>query len=403
MIGWDDIKEGYEKFNRAFVKAQFTAEVRADFYDQVTMLYSNGVPLEEALKRIWVSAARAKDVDTKDDGSGKDWIVVADEKVKTSNPTANVAMDCIKTLKAGENFSKALTHWVDPQEVSLIASGEDGDLTAAFARVVKTMQRRSELLAGVIVPLVMPFFLFLMIAFLLTFGAFSFAPQLLQLAPLEKWQGLTAVYLHIEVFIGNWWWAALILIGGVVGSFAVSLPRWRGSDRDWEEINQLSSLDADYALPMTTRAKVDRYAPYSIYRIYLGSIFLNGLVQAQGQGIKLGDSLVTARNFASPWLAERCDDISWAVAKGNKLGKALELAGHEFPDKQTIQFIQVLEDVDPTGAALDAFTDKWIKRNIRQIAGQAMLVRVIAMAAGGLCLALMYGAIYGIQQISHIH
>lgn len=371
----------YARMERRRVRWEFNAERRTDFYEQITQLHGNGIALEEALRRIY--------------------LVAADGKEKPTDAVAIISQELYRGVAAGNTFSALLGAWVPEGEVSLIAAGEaGGDLLAAFERIVVSMERRKRLVAGVVVPLVLPMTLALLIYGLLFFNAFFFAPQLLQMQPLEKWKGLTRVLLDTSVFFKHWWWAISALVVAGVVLFTASLSRWTGPTRDWYAVAQQAKADSSFRLPMPMRSKVDRFPPYSIYRIYQASMFLNSLVQMQGQGISAQAALETLRRFSSPWLRERIADTLWSVAGGEPLGVALEKAGHEFPDKMTIQFVKTLEANDPTGKALDTFLERWINRNIKQVGKQAMVLRMIALTAAALMLLLFYGGIYGIQQMS---
>lgn len=371
---WESFKHGYTRF-------EFNSELRTDFYEQITQLYGNGIKLEEAMKRIY--------------------LVASDGKPNPTSATAVVARECIAGLTTGGKFADVIGKWVSADEASVIAAGEDaGQILEAFKRVNKSMKRRKKLIAGVWIPLALPTMLMVVIFGILIFSAFYFCPQLLTLAPLDAWKGLTYDLMLISGVIGDWWW---LMVGSVIAGiifFVWSLGRWRGGERDWVAIKQEALRNPDYVLPMTLRDRFDKFAPYSIYRIYMASVFIDNVVQMQSQGLALPQTLESIRRFASPWLQEKIDDTLWGVNRGLRLGDALAAAGHHFPDKGTISFLQVLEEADSTGAALEKFSGRWIKRNTVKVGQAARWLRIICMLAAGLILALFYGAVYGISQMS---
>lgn len=375
------LRDIFEAVDRARIRFEFGMDGRIDFYEQISQLYGNGIQLEEALKRIQ--------------------LVASGGKPKSSNALAVIAQDCIAGIGAGLPFSDVMRRWITEDEASIIAAGEEtGDLLGALERCVESSSRRKALIAGVTQPLALPLLLVFIEFGLLGFIAFYFAPQLLALAPIERFKGQTLQLLQLAVFVQSWWWAILIPLVVFVIAFVVSLPRWRGRSRDWDAISAAVEHDPTYRLAKPFRSLVDKYVPpYAIYRIYVASVFLDNVAQMQGQGIPLPRVLATVSKFASPWLQERVEDTLWGVNRGLPLGDALDAAGHEFPDAGSIAFIRVLESSDATGQALQRFTSRWMLQNTRKVSQIAMWLRLIVFLAFGLTLTLFFGAVYGVSQM----
>ncbi|MEY2117141.1 type II secretion system F family protein [Rhodanobacter sp. FW106-PBR-R2A-1-13] len=371
----------YEGIDRARIRLEFGMDGRLDFYEQIAQLYGNGIQLEEALKRIY--------------------LVASGGKANSSNALAVIAQDCIAGIGAGLPFSDVMRRWITEDEASIIAAGEEtGDLLGALERCVASSQRRKALIAGVTQPLTLPLLLVVIELGLLGFISFYFAPQLLALAPINRFKGQTLQALQLAVFIQSWWWAILIPMVLLIIAFVISLPRWRGGSRDWDAINIAVEQDPRHVLRKPLRSLVDKYVPpYAIYRIYVASVFLDNVAQMQGQGIPLPRVLATVGKFASPWLQERIEDTLWGVNRGLPLGDALESAGHEFPDAGSIAFIRILESSDATGQALQRFTARWMVQNTRKVSQIAMWLRLIVFLAFGMTLTLFFGAVYGVSQM----
>lgn len=52
--------------------------------------------------------------------------------------------------------------------------------------------------------------------------------------------------------------------------------------------------------------------------------------------------MVHIHKHASPWLQQRLQDTMYGLSMGKNLGVALDLAGHKFPDEESIAYITTI-------------------------------------------------------------
>ncbi|MDR5671210.1 type II secretion system F family protein, partial [Burkholderia cenocepacia] len=84
------------------------------------------------------------------------------------------------------------------------------------------------------------------------------------------------------------------------------------------------------------RAWLDRYPPYSIYRLITGCGFLVALSSLQAAGFTVERSLARLAADATPWLRQRIDDMLFGVKSGLNVGEAMKNAGYRFPSEEIV-------------------------------------------------------------------
>ena len=127
------------------------------------------------------------------------------------------------------------------------------------------------------------------------------------------------------------------------------------------------------------RVFLDRLPPWSIYRTLKGTTFLLNVAVMLRAGIKPYDSLQRLSRTANPWLKQRIEATRYGVGLGQNFGQALKNAGHEFPDKQAIQFLSVLASRKGFAEAALRFSDRWLNTSLKQVDAAAGLIRGLSL------------------------
>lgn len=157
----------------------------------------------------------------------------------------------------------------------------------------------------------------------------------------------------------------------------VTLPTYRWKGRVW----------LDRTLP-----------PWSIYRMLQGTTFLLNMAVMLNAGIRPYDSLASMIKISPPWLKQRLEAARYGVGLGHNLGVALRSAGHDFPDRQAIQYLCILANREAS-PALVKFSRRWQETSLKQIELAAGLVKNFALIfIGALMILVLLGA-YQAQQL----
>ncbi|HFX3455646.1 type II secretion system F family protein, partial [Pseudomonas aeruginosa] len=158
----------------------------------------------------------------------------------------------------------------------------------------------------------------------------------------------------------------------------VTLPTYRWKGRVW----------LDRTLP-----------PWSIYRMLQGTTFLLNMAVMLNAGIRPYDSLASMIKISPPWLKQRLEAARYGVGLGQNLGVALRSAGHDFPDRQAIQYLCILANRGGFSEALVKFSRRWQETSLKQIELAAGLVKNFALIfIGALMILVLLGA-YQAQQL----
>lgn len=341
------------KFAQFMFKSDKTARRR--LWLKLAKLISNGVPILQGLESLYSRRV----------ASGGD-----------KHPSAIAFNSWIQGIRNGERLSGVINGWVGDDERMLISAGEQsGTMENAFISAARVMEARAQINSAVFNGLAYPFVL-LMLAFgvLYLFG-FKIIPAFSKIASPEKWTGLARVMIDVSLFAQHWLWLIAIFIACIVIAFFLSLPKWDG--------------------PM--RIRLDRYAPYGIYRVMQGSTWLIGLSALVEAGLRIETALQQLSSTASPWLRARIDACLRGTRSGLNVGESLARSGYEFPDREIIDDLGVYSSLSGFDAALSILGKEWLDESVAQIKERMGVVFGVSILAVGLLIAFMVGGMMSMQ------
>lgn len=333
------IVDGYHRLNFWFYRNQFSMRKRVFIYTGLQRLMSNGVMLNVALLRMYE--------------------VMSDDGRKEKTPQVMFLRDALFYLSNGSRFSEALYDWMPYREASLIEAGEAaGDIVGAIDTTLHRMRRSNEVAAATKKALIYPAVLIGSLGALLSMVSFFLVPTFESaMRGQADWTGSAAILKLISDFTTNYSWILLLLLWLAVVALAFLLPRWNGKARTW----------------------LDRYPPFSLYRLLYGATFISSLASMMKHGISMNDALERMKKRANPWMEERIDGAIYGLQMGNNLGVALENAGHDFPDRLAVKFIRVLSEQRGFDEALEKYGDQWLEDSLDLIQRVAKVLGNIAL------------------------
>lgn len=341
------------KFARFMFKVDKTGRRR--LWLKLAKLISNGVPILQALETL--NSRRIAS------GGAK-------------HPHAIAFGEWIRGIQNGSRLSSMLEGWTGDDERMLISAGEQsGTMEKAFISAARVMEARAQINSAVFNGLAYPFVL-LMLAFgvLYLFG-FKIIPAFSKIASPDKWHGLARMMVEVSLFAQHWLWLVAVLIAVVITAFFFSLPRWDG--------------------PM--RVRLDRYAPYGIYRVMHGSTWLIGLSALVEAGLRVETALQQLSSTASPWLRTRIDACLHGTRSGLNVGEALARSGYEFPDREIIDDLGVYSSLSGFDVALSVLGKEWLEESVAQIKGRMGVVFGVSLLIVGFVIAFMVGGMMNMQ------
>lgn len=333
MLGdvWSDLQDRW-------YSTQFGSKERLQFYESMSTLLENGVLLNDAVRELYG--------------------IYSDGGKQKHHPIALACREASMGVSNGKVLAEAMSNWLPSQERALIDAGqESGDLISALNDCVRLVEARGKILASVVSATVYPLLLWALMAYLLGIISYRMVPNMVRMSDPRYWTGTAAVLYEISNFVtgpGIYVLIALVLLVIVI---FWSMPHYTGPGR----------------------VAFDRMPPWSIYRTLHGTTFLLNVAVMLRAGIKPYDSLPMLSRTASRWLKQRIEATRYGVGLGQNFGQALKNAGHEFPDKQAIQFLCVLASRKGFAEASMRFSSRWLDNSLKQVAMAASLIRNISI------------------------
>jgi type II secretory pathway component PulF len=274
---------------------------------------------------------------------------IRDRRIKSGakNDPETVALGAWgKSLRNGMRLSSAIDGWASPEEVMLISAGEEsGRMISAMQSTIQLMEAKRAILGAIIAGLAYPAVLLLM-AFAVTYlFGFKIVPAFSHVARGDEWTGMARALINISWFAQNWLWLAAAISAGLVTVFFLTISRFDGAPRVY----------------------LDRFAPYSIYRILQGSTWLIAVSSLVGAGMRVEAALQQLSRHGSIWLSNRIEDTLAEMRCGMNLGEALRRTGFNFPDPEIIDDLCVYASLSGFEQSLKHLADQWLHESVSRI------------------------------------
>lgn len=279
-------------------------------------------------------------------------------------------------IRNGARLSEAIREWVSTEEMMLISAGEQsGTIEAALASTARVMEARKQIKGAVFGGLAYPFVLMLMAFAVLYLFGFKIVPAFTRVLQHATWHGIAKAMINVSTFAQHWLWLIGPLFAALIVAFFFSLPRFDG--------------------PL--RVRLDRYAPYSIYRVMQGSTWLIAIAALVEAGLRTEAALEQLSSTASPWLRRRLQECLAGMRSGRNMGEALARSGYEFPDREIIDDLGVYAALSGFDAALALLGREWLDESVERIEMQMKAVFGFSILLVGGVVAFMVGGMMEMQ------
>jgi len=292
----------------------------------------------------------------------KDSVRTLHEQAKARNPfLAEVFEHVLVRLGSAHPLGIAITGFASSEEIMLITSGQKaGRLSESLSMAADLLEERRKIIGAVVSSLAYPLFLSLLAATMLCIVSIYVMPQLASLSDPTQWTGFARIFYLVSSFVGSWAGAivAVCLCAGVCVVIA-TFPLWTGP---W-------------------RAAVDSFAPWSLYRLTVGGVWLFTLATLMRSGMQLKHILnsMLSSDTISPYLFERVKGISDQVGRGVNIGEAMFLCGYNFPDREIVDDFRVYSALPQFRDQLQDMARTWLTDGIGLIQRKARVLNVLFM------------------------
>lgn len=346
-----------DEFELNFAKLFFSKNStgRKKLWLKLAKLLGNGVPIIAAIESIRRRRIVA--------GNKSDPITVALGRWGTA-------------LQEGRRFSEAINGWVSTEEIMIISAGEQsGKIEQALHSCCRFMEAKKEISGAVIGGLMYPAVLVMMAIGVLIMFSYKIIPAFTDVAPNAQWTGQAAMMVDLAGWTKDWIIHVIASMVLAVGWFFWSLPRMDGR----------------------LRIALDRYAPYSIYRIMQGSSWLISFSALIEAGTRMEEALEQIARHGSPWMKNRMQAILRNMRQGYLLGDALARTRNGFPDVEIIDDLGVYASLSGFDAALAMLGKEWIEESVKVIKERMKVVFAAAIVFMGTIIAFMVSGLFAMQ------
>ncbi len=341
---------------QSFIKFQFSGKAKLSVYRKLVKYLRSGVSLPHALDILWEFAS--------DDGA------------KPKKALAIVLNSWRQSVREGITLGDAVAGWVPEKDRLVISSGEAaGSLDVALENAIFIHMGGKKIGAAIKSAFAYPIVLILVCIVFMYIVSNQLVPAFDAIRPKEEWTGTGASLATLADFLDKY----LIPIGAsfmaVVVAVLYSLSRWTGP----------------------IRKRLDQYAPYSLYRLSVGSGFLLSMSAMIKAGIPVPKALHLLRKDASPYYKERLTGTLSVLRNGKNFGEALHETGFQFPDKESVNDIRAYASLGGFDETLQSIGFEWMEDSIEKVQGQAAVMKNVGFVMMGAVFMWMAAGIQSLQ------
>ncbi|WP_027793956.1 type II secretion system F family protein [Paraburkholderia acidipaludis] len=343
--------------NRQWARLQLTANTRLRIYRKIAKMLSNGLPLLKILEELELRASH--------------------EGRKPNESLAITLADWRAVVQNGGMLAEAMTWWVPHTEQMIVMAGEQsGRLEASLLNVCGVVQYSSRIRAAIVGGLAYPTVILAMtVGYVYLFGKLVIPRFALIVSP-ENWHGVARSLFDLSRFVQTGMIYCIALFLMLLALLFYSMPRWSGSGRIF----------------------LDRFPPYSVYRLMVGCGFLVAFSSLQAAGFTVERSLARLATDAKPWLRQRIDDMLFGVKSGLNIGEAMKNTGYRFPSKEIVDDLCIYAEYKGFAEALQAIATEWMSEGVATIETQMRIVNGASIVVLSLVLSWLITGFFGIQQ-----
>ena len=312
-------------------------QMRVDLYLTIGDLLTSGFAIEKALE-----------------------IVIATLKDEKKDIEAWVLRHWSTALRRGR-FAQEIEAWVPASEAMIFAAYGRVDATALFIGAGRVTDMRDRQIKALVVALAVPVLLFVALVVMMWGAGGYFIPVMMDLIEDDAWPPIPLAMRGVALWLYAYPWIFAAGVAALVALVWTLTLAWTGPGR----------------------ARLDRIAPFSLYRVIVGSAFMFVLLEYLKAKADLNDeTFEVLKKSASRYTRHRIGAIQALMARGMGLGASMIATGHGFPDPKLLRIVESLDGVPGWEVKIQAYIDRWVLRSEALMrARAAMLSNILYLFA----------------------
>jgi len=200
-------------------------------------------------------------------------------------------------------------------------------------------------------------------------------PPLLEFAGNTTWTGSAASLVAISGFARVYWWTLPLGLGAIALTIYISFANLTGK----------------------VRVVLDKYPPWSLYRMFTGVSWLMSLAALVESGTPIAKALQSLKANSSPYLNERIDKTLSYMKNGDNLGTALKRSGFSFPDNELIGDLEIYSELDNFEETLNTVATDFLDQSVDNIQGTASLLNSVSLMVVSILVAWIMLGVFDMQ------
>lgn len=327
-----------------FVKWQFkiSAARRARFYEMMSSLIADGMPLDASLRQLGVRYKEKK------------------------RPMAKLLKAWLSAMNEGKSFAEASRGFVSDTETIIISAGEkSGDLVTAFEQASLVARASADITRAVRSEMATPVTQLVLLVFLLIGFSTSIAPELVKSVPHSALDGSQQLLFGLAGVVAGTWYFVLPVVLTFAWAAYWSMPRYVGP----------------------CRTLMDKLPPWSVYKVYAGSTFMISLAALIKAGVPIEAAIRFIRAQASPWMRDHLTVMVGRLRSGADQGSAMDVG---LLSDDIADLVAIYAKTTAFDSAVNSVGREAIKSGIENIKAKAGLARTLSTLLMGLMIGWMF-------------
>ena len=343
--------------DRLLKRLAFTTRRRQKMYRRLSALLMNGVPLATSVARLRV---------------------VAESLGRKGGVERQVLENWQIRMRGDPSFGNAVRGWAPEEERLLIVAGETGgQLAQTLINLCGIMDHVASLRAALRAAITYPFVLIGAMFGYLSVVSLVAVPRFAEVYDPENWVGFARLMFHISEI-------ALFLLVGFILFIPASYLIYQVSVR---------------TIGGRARVVLDRFAPFSFYRLQSGAGFLLGLGSLLQAGVQATESMyLLMRRSTTRYMRDRVGAALSGLRSGLSVGRALQHTRYEFPDREILADLVTYSDLANFDQRLLDISSTWVQQTVEDVTKRTAAVNRILLVMLIIVVGLMVFGLFQIQQ-----